>query len=192
MLASTAARDALIDNMMKAAEDYGFDGWNVDFESLSAQTGVHFVQFIKELSIRCRENGLILSVDNYIPASYNRFYDLNTQGKFVDYVIIMAYDEHYSGSPVAGSVSSLGFLKSAVENTLELVPKERVVIGIPFYTRLWSEQTVDGEIKVSSEALTMNGAADVLERRDIVPWWDETTSQNYAEYTQGDITYKIW
>lgn len=192
VLSSSSTRTVLIDRMMEEARLYGFDGWNIDFETLASKTGPHFIQFLKELSIRCRQEGIILSVDNYVPASYNEFYDLATQGRVVDYVIIMAYDEHYSGSDTAGSVASLGFLKNAVSNTLAKVPKERVIMAIPFYTRLWMEQEEAGEIRLSSEALTMNGAKEVLERNGVEAKWDEETGQNYAEYKQDGITYKIW
>lgn len=192
LLVSSAARAALIDNMMAEALKYGFDGWNIDFETLTSKTGPHYIQFIKELSVRCRQEGIVLSVDNYVPASYNEFYDLASQGEVVDYVIIMAYDEHYSGSETAGSVASLGFLKNAVKGTLKKMPKERIVMAIPFYTRLWAEQEVDGEIKLSSEALTMNGAKDVLSRNKVTAKLDEASGQNYAEYKKNGITYKIW
>lgn len=189
LLASSSARSALIENMMQEAAVYGFDGWNIDFETLTSATGPHYIQFIKELSVHCRKAGIVLSVDNYVPASYNDFYDLTSQGKVVDYVIIMAYDEHYSGSKEAGSVASLNFLKKAVNDTLAKMPRERIVMAIPFYTRLWAE---DESGKLSSEALTMNGAKDVLERNKVKAEWDTVTGQNYAEYKADGTTYKIW
>ncbi len=192
LLVSSETRAVLIDNMMAEAAKYGFDGWNIDFETLESKTGPHYIQFIKELSVRCRQEGIVLSVDNYVPASYNEFYDLEAQGKVVDYVIIMAYDEHYSGSETAGSVASLGFLKKAVNDTLKKMPKERIVMAIPFYTRLWAEQEADGAVKLSSEALTMNGAKDVLSRNKVTAQYDEASGQNYAEYKKNGITYKIW
>jgi len=192
LLSSTATRQKLIDRMMTEAETYGFDGWNIDFETLASKTGPHYIQFIKELSVRCKKAGLVLSVDNYVPAPYNAFYDLETQGKFVDYVIIMAYDEHYAGSAEAGSVASIGFLKDAVNNTMQVMPKERIVMAIPFYTRLWAEEQAGDSVKVTSEALTMNGGQDVLKRNGITAKWDADCGQNYAEYTLAGVTYKIW
>lgn len=189
LLSSSTARATLIDNMMAEAELIGFDGWNIDFETLTAATGPHYIQFLKELSVRCRRTGLVLSVDNYVPAPYNDFYDLETQGKIVDYVIIMAYDEHYSGSATAGSVASISFLKEAVNNTLSKMSRERIVMAIPFYTRLWAEGA-DGSL--SSEALTMNGAKDVLERNKVKAEWNAASGQNYAEYKKDGLTYKIW
>lgn len=188
VLSSTMARTNLIRNLVAEAEKYGLDGINIDFESLSTSTGVHFIQFLKELSVQCRNHGLVLSVDNYVPAPYNEFYDLRTQGEVVDYVIIMAYDEHYSGSPEAGSVSSINFVKEAVNNTLAKMPRERIIMGVPFYTRLWKE-TENG---LSSEALTMAGAKSVLVQNDVSPSWDEETAQNYVEYEKDGIVYKMW
>jgi len=189
LLSSSEAREKLIDNMMAEAEAIGFDGWNIDFETLTTATGPHYIQFIKELSVQCRRKGIVLSVDNYVPAPYNEFYDLKTQGKVADYVIIMAYDEHYSGSVQAGSVASLNFLKKAVNDTLAKIPRERIVMAIPFYTRLWAEGN-GGEL--SSEALTMNGAKDVLERNNAEAEWDAAAGQNYAEYEKDGLIYKIW
>lgn len=188
VLSSTSARANLIRNLVAEAEKYGLDGINIDFETLSVSTGVHFIQFLKELSVQCRNRGLVLSVDNYVPAPYNEFYDLKTQGEVVDYVIIMAYDEHYSGSPEAGSVSSINFVKEAVNNTLAKMPRERIIMGIPFYTRLWKE-TENG---LSSEALTMAGAESVLVQNGVNASWDEETAQNYVEYEKDGTVYKMW
>lgn len=192
LLSSSTARATLISNMMEEAKTYGFDGWNIDFETLTTATGPHYIQFIKELSVSCRQEGIILSVDNYVPAPYNEFYDLETQGKVVDYVIIMAYDEHYSGGDTAGSVASLNFLKDAVNNTLKKMPRERIVMAVPFYTRLWAEEELNGETKLSSKALSMDEAKDVLKKNKVEAEWDAVSGQNYAEYKSGNTTYKIW
>ncbi len=192
VLSSTAARANLIQNLIDDAKKYELDGINIDFETLSTSTGAHFIQFLKELSIQCRNTGLVLSVDNYVPAPYNEFYDLKTQGEVVDYVIIMAYDEHYSGSPEAGSVSSINFVKEAVNNTLAKMPRERIIMGIPFYTRLWKEKETEGQISLSSEALTMAGAESVLVQNGVSASWDEKTAQNYVEYEKDGTVYKMW
>lgn len=192
MLKSTKARTTLIDQMMEEAKKYGFDGWNIDFESLTEDTGTHYIQFIKELSVACRREGIVLSVDNHVPAPYNNFYDLETQGKVVDYVIIMAYDEHYSGGDTAGSVASLNFLKDAVNNTLAKMPRERIVMAIPFYARRWWEEEVNGEVKLSSDVLEIYEVDEFLKKNKVEPEWDAVTGQNYVEYKSGDTTYKVW
>jgi len=192
LFSSSAARAVLIDNMMAEAEKYGFDGWNLDFETMLSKTGPYYIQFIKELSVRCRQAGVILSVDNYVPAPYNAFYDLESQGKVVDYVIIMAYDEHYSGSAEAGSVASLGFLKDAVNNTLAMMPKERIVMAVPFYTRIWKEQEINGEHSLISEVQLMKGIDEFLKLNGLTPEWDEATGQNYVEFVQDGVINKAW
>lgn len=193
IFSSTKARTALIDNMMEEAKKIGFDGWNIDFEGMLPQTGPHFNQFLKELSIRCRKEGLVLSVDNVVSALDNPLFDLKTQGQVVDYVIIMAYDEHTAKSAVAGSVASMGFLQGAVEKALAKIPADNIIMGVPLYTRIWGEKTEAGTTSVIyTEALTMNGGKDILERNKVTAKWDADCGQNYAEYTLDGVTYKIW
>ena len=139
------AREKMIDSLMQDAREYGFDGINLDFEGLRSEAGPHYVQFIRELSIACRKEGIVLSIDNYVPSAYTEFYNRREQGIVADYVIIMGYDEHYAGGE-AGPVSSISFVDNGIKDTLEVVPKEKVINAIPFYTRLW---TTDGESQTS-------------------------------------------
>ena len=192
VLSSTVARERLVNALIAEAIKYDLDGLNIDFEELTLETGVHFVQFLKELSVKCRANGIVLSVDNYVPFSYTAYYDLKTQGKVVDYVVIMAYDEHHSGSEQAGSVASIGYVEQAIKNTCELVPNAQIIMGMPFYTRLWQEKTENGQTKVSSETKSMYAAETELSRYGVTAMWDETTKQYYAEYEQGGSVYKMW
>ncbi|HCA69421.1 MAG TPA: hypothetical protein DEP17_03095, partial [Lachnospiraceae bacterium] len=152
-------------------------------------TGIHFIQFLRELSVKCRNNGIVLSVDNYVPMPYTAYYDREEQGKIVDYVITMAYDEYHAGSEVAGPVASIGFVKDAVNNTLAEVPKEKTIIAIPFYTRLWKE-TADGE--VSSESFSMTPAENILKENEAEPKWDEEYGSYYAEYEKDGTVYRMW
>ena len=189
VLAATTTRTALIDNIISAAQSCGMDGINIDFERINdSKEGTDFIQFLRELSIRCRELGLVLSVDNYVPYDFNSRYNLAEQGVVADYVIIMAYDEHWAGSPVAGSVSSIEYVRYSIDKTLEYVPENKIVTALPFYTRLW--KTVGTE--VSSEAYPMTSVDNVLSTYDMEKVWDDTTSQNYAETTVGDTYYQMW
>ena len=189
VLASTTKRTALIDNLMDEALACGMDGINIDFENINdVACGEDFVQFLRELSIRCRANNLVLSVDNYVPYNFNAQYDLEEQGVVADYVIIMAYDEHWAGSPEAGSVASLDYVRYGIEKTCEAVPSEKIVVALPFYTRLW--KTVG--TTVSSEAYPMTSTDNVLASYGMTAEWDEETNQNYAEKTSGDAFYQIW
>jgi len=192
VLSSTAARERLVNALIAEAIRYDLEGLNVDFEMLSLATGPHFIQFLRELSVKCRANGIVLSVDNYVPSAHAAYYDWKSQGEVVDYVVIMAYDEHYAGSENAGSVASYGYLTKAVDDILTMVPKEQVIMAVPFYTRLWMESEENGVKKLTSEALAMATAEAELKRNGVTAEWDEQTRQYYAEYEKNSATYKIW
>ena len=186
-LSSTAARQNIISQLIQAAKDVGMDGINVDFESLSEDVGIHFLEFLRELSIECHKNNLVLSVDNPVPEDFTSHYDRAEQGRVVDYVIIMGYDEHYVGSE-AGSVASLPWVEQGIQDTLDEVPAERVINAIPFYTRLW--RTTGGN--VTSEAIGMDQAQQTIAENNVETYWDKTTSQNYGKYDIDNSTYQIW
>lgn len=186
-LSSTAARQNIISQLIQAAKDVGMDGINVDFESLSEDVGIHFLEFLRELSIECHKNNLVLSVDNPVPEDFTSHYDRAEQGRVVDYVIIMGYDEHYVGSE-AGSVASLPWVEQGIQDTLDEVPAERVINAIPFYTRLW--RTTGGN--VTSEAIGMDQAQQTIADNNVETYWDKTTSQNYGKYDIDNSAYQIW
>lgn len=188
ILSSTTTRQKLIDSLMNDLITYGIDGINVDFEQLSMDCGEHFVEFIRELSVACRKNGKVLSVDNYVPRDFNDYYDRKEQGIVADYVIVMGYDEHYAGSKEAGSVASIDYVEDGIAQTVKEVPAEKVINAIPFYTRIW-ETTGDG---ISSQAVDMVTAEQFISNHGITAEWDETTCQNYGEYTSGDSRYQVW
>lgn len=188
VLSHTTSRTKLINLLVQAARQYGLDGINVDLENLSEDTGPHFIQFLRELSIHCRLNQLVLSVDNPVPKEYTYHYDRKEQGVLVDYVIIMGYDEYYADSPEAGSVASYPWVKQGVEDTVAVVPAQKVINAVPFYTRVWK---TTGSI-LSSEALGMADAAGFIQRNQIETYWDKTTSQNYGEYDDGETLYQVW
>ena len=188
VLSYTSKREKLINTLMDYILEYDIDAINVDFESLSGETGEHFTQFLRELSIPCRLNGIVLSVDNYVPRESNTFYNRKEQGVVADYVIIMGYDEHWGGGGVAGSVASIGYVREGIEKTLQDVPSEKVINALPFYTRVW--KTSNGE--VTSEALGMEAAQNFITKYNVPVVWDETTCQNYGEIEMGGILYQVW
>lgn len=187
LYSSKKARTNMVNTLINDAEKYGFDGINLDFENIKSAYAKDYLQFVRELSIACERKGLVLSTDNYKPEAYNRCYNLKEQSRFVDYVIVMAYDEHYAGTD-AGSVASLPFVKEAVEATVQLVGKEHVIAGIPFYTRIWT--TTDGN--TTSRAVGMQAAVDQLNSDSQVALWNEDCGQYVASYTVGSSTRQIW
>ncbi len=188
ILSSTATRERLIAGLINEVQQYGIDGINVDFEQISMDCGEHYIEFIRELSVSCRKNGIVLSVDNYVPTGYTDHYDREEQGVVADYVIIMGYDEHYAGSEEAGSVASINYVEEGIEKTVEQVPAEKVINAVPFYTRIW--ETTGNSI--SSQAVGMEMAEEYVAAHNIEVEWDEATCQNYGEYTSGDTLYQVW
>lgn len=194
ILKSREKRANIIKQLTDAADKYGFDGINIDFEKVPKDAGIHYVQFLRELSVACRHENLYLSIDDTVPFSFNAYYDVAEQGKIADYVIIMAYDEHYDGSE-AGSVASLTYVQTALDNTLAKAPKERVVIAMPFYTRIWKVTTLtDGNVRTYSEAMSMTEAAKYLKNHAEIKYsrFDEDAGQDYYTGNSGDIEYKVW
>lgn len=188
-LSKTSSRQRLVNQLTAAAIQYELDGINVDFEEVSVDAGRAYIQFIRELSIMCRINGIILSVDNYVPTASSAHYFREEQGVFADYVIIMGYDEHYGGSEVAGSVASYGFVEEGIKNTLKEVPAEKVINGIPFYTRFWR---TDEDGNVTSDALGMNAADRKAVNNEVEPTWDPNSRQYYIEFEYQNSIYQMW
>ncbi len=198
VLTHTSVRQNLVNQIVSAAIQYNLDGINLDFESLSSEVGDAYIQFVRELSLKCANNGIVLSIDNYVPSSYTAFYNRAEQALFADYVVIMGYDEHYSGSEEAGSVASLNWVIEGVENTLKEVPANQVILGMPFYTRVWC-LTLDADASdtenvysLSSSAYGMQAAADLVSSHNAEKIWLDDCGQFYAEYEDSGDTYMIW
>lgn len=194
----TSNRQRLVNNLIAQAIQYDLDGLNLDMEYINEETARGYVEFIRELSIMCRLNGIILSVDNYVPTDYSMFYDRTEQGVFADYVIIMGYDETPKGSTTAGSVSSINFVRQGIENTLKEVPAEKVINAVPFYTRVWKltpsadEGAVDGYLASCEAEVGMDGADKYVSTNNAEVNWSEEHGQYYTEYENEDDIYKIW
>lgn len=203
VLTHTSTRQNLVNQIVSVAIQYNLDGINLDFEALNREeVGDAYIQFVRELSIKCKNNGIVLSIDNYVPTSYTSFYNRSEQANFADYIVIMGYDEHYYGSE-EGSVSSLGWVRQGVINTVAEVPANQVILGMPFYTRVWAltpdadagdNDDEDANIlySVSSQVYGMRSASTLLANQGVEKQWLEDAGQNYAEFTSEGILYKVW
>lgn len=187
LYSSRTARKTMIDTLIKDARAYGYDGINLDLENVKSDYAKDFLQFVRELSVECHKNNIILSTDNYKPEAYNNCYNLKEQSDYVDYAIVMVYDEHYAGSE-AGSVASLPFVKEAVEDMTALVPADKVVVGIPFFTRIWSVS----QTSTTSSAVGMQAAIDELNKDGQTAIWNDDAGQYVCSYDKNGVTRKIW
>ncbi|WP_287712851.1 glycosyl hydrolase family 18 protein [Blautia sp.] len=187
-LSNRTSREHLIQKLIEEAARVGLDGINVDFETLTQEEAPHFIQFIRELSISCRKNNLVLSIDDPVP-QFTSFYNRKEQGIVADYVIIMGYDEHTDGTEKAGSVASLPFVEEGIQQTLKEVPKNKVINGVPFYTRLWF---TDNAGTVTSEIMGMDQADKIVAEMGMEKYWNKEVSQNYAELATDNGLYQIW
>ncbi|MER2024449.1 MAG: glycosyl hydrolase family 18 protein [Eubacteriales bacterium] len=187
-LSTYAGRSKIIDTIVSETVRVGADGINIDFEKVNADCAPYFQEFIRELSVSCRTQGLVLSIDAYVP-TYTKYLGRAELARTADYVVCMCYDEHTSGSETAGSVSSLPFVQKGIRDTLKEVPPEQTVIALPFFTRLWK---VNENAAPASSAMGMGEAAAWLSENAANVVWDEETGQNYAEAKGVDGTSKIW
>lgn len=188
-LTTLDSRTNLIQQLIQEAQTYGFEGINVDFELIPEENGEDYIEFIRELSIACRNTGIILSVDTYPNFSFNSHYHLDEQGVFADYIVIMGYDEHYAGSQEAGSVASISYVTQGIQMALnEGIDKDRLINAIPFYSRIW--ETGDGQ--VSSKALGMQDIQDFIQTHGMTESWNAEAGQNYAETTEDGKKIQIW
>ncbi|MDO4623132.1 MAG: glycosyl hydrolase family 18 protein [Eubacteriales bacterium] len=189
VLAVYEARTKVIEQLLAAAAEVGMDGINVDFESITEESVGAYLQFLRELSIAAHAKGLVVSADNYVPL-YTQYLNRSKQAEAIDYIVIMGYDEHYAGSAEAGSVASLSFVKQGIEDTLEQVPAEQVINGIPFFCRGWT--TAYGEETPTSEAFGMEGAAAWANEKGIKLTWDSVLGQYTGQSDDGASTYSMW
>ena len=187
-LSTYAGRSKIIDTIVSETVRVGADGINIDFEKVNADCAPYFQEFIRELSVSCRTQGLVLSIDAYVP-TYTKYLGRAELARTADYIVCMCYDEHTSGSETAGSVSSLSFVQKGIRDTLKEVPPEQTVIALPFFTRLWK---VNENAAPTSSAMGMGEAAAWLSENAANVVWDEETGQNYAEAKGVDGTSKIW
>ena len=191
VLASYESRKKLIDNLINATTECGADGINIDIETTNVDTGVFFIQFLRELYLKASQKGIVISVDNYIPESNNAYYNIPEQCKVADYVIIMGYDEHYKGSD-AGSVSSLSWFTYAADLSLKKCPADQLIMGVPFYTRLWREVTDGDSVRTYSDSMDLREQEKFLAELKKEPKWLDDAGQYYYEYEKDGDTYKLW
>ncbi|QZY53974.1 glycosyl hydrolase family 18 protein [Crassaminicella profunda] len=196
ILNNEALRKKVIGQLLVYASAYDLDGINIDFENVYYEDQAKLVKFVEEIKYYTKKQNIVLSMDITVPSTSKRWskvYDRVALGNIVDYMAIMTYDEHWASSPVSGSVASIGWVEKGIVNTLKSIPEEKVLLGLPFYTRRWKESKgEDGNIKVESKAISMTYAKKMIDEKNATIIWNEEVGQYYAQYNEDGAVYKIW
>lgn len=188
VLSSTSKRQYVIDQIIKYAETYGFDGINIDIENIQTETSGVWVEFMRELYPQLKAKGLKVTVDVYMPSNWSSHYERAKVAKVCDYFMVMAYDQHWSGSEEAGSVAEIPWVEEGIQTSLQEIPKEKLVLGMPFYTRLWVERSNGLNVK----SYSMTSIQELISTWGVASELDPVSGQNYVEYAAEDGTYKVW
>lgn len=187
-------RKQLIENIIKACIEHKLDGINIDFENMKQEDINMFSRFIIELEPRMKENGLVLSVDVTAPdgaETWSMCYDRTVLGDVADYLIFMAYDQHGMGSKKSGTVAGYNWIETSIKkfiNTYE-VESEKLILGIPFYTRIWTED-MDGNLQGSAVVNMKDVDSNIP--NGVEKEWNDVLKQNFVEYTSGSKIKKMW
>lgn len=196
ILKNEKSRKKVIGQLLLYASLYDLDGINIDFENIYYEDKAALVKFVEEIKYYTKKQNLVLSMDITVPSSSKRWskvYDRKALGNLVDYMAVMTYDEHWASSPVSGSVASIGWVEKGILNTLKSIPEEKILLGLPFYTRRWKESKDEsGKVKVESKAISMTWAKKIIDEKNAPVIWNEEVGQYYAQYNEDDAVYKIW
>jgi spore germination protein YaaH len=192
-------RQNMIRQLLQYSKMYQLQGINFDIENVKSEDGPLVTQFLREAAPYLHEAGLIVSMNITFSAGENNnwssFYQRKELSQVNDYLIVMAYDEHTGARTGSGSVASLPWVEQNLQMLLKEVPNNKLILGVPLYTRLWKEQqNADGTTEITAKALTMDKVKEWLSKTGVNPVYDEKSGQNYAEYYAADekATYKIW
>ncbi|MEG1989645.1 MAG: glycosyl hydrolase family 18 protein [Clostridia bacterium] len=188
LMNSESSRENLIKNILKILKEDNLDGINIDFENMLENDRLFYTQFIRELAPLVRKEGKVLSVDMY----FVKYIDRAGVGAATDYVMFMGYDQRGSWSSESGSISEISWVEENINSLIKDsgIPANKIILGIPFYTRLWTEKV--GSTKPTTTIYTMKQALEYVNKNNLKPKYDEKSGQNYVEHTKGSLTYKMW
>ena len=184
-------RNRLIDNIIDLIVKYNLDGINIDFENMYMEDKAMFNRFLIELEPRLNEMGKVLSVDVTAPdgsETWSMCFDRNTISKVADYIIFMAYDQYGANSRKEGTTAGCDWVEANVIKFLgqEGVNPDKLILAVPFYTRLWVEGDKDSPYSVDMKSVDKVIPANVEKK------WDDNLKQYYVEYTEDGAVHKMW
>ena len=187
-------RKQLIEQIVEACVTYDLDGINIDFENMKQEDKDLYSRFIIELTPRLKEIGMVTTVDVTAPdgsETWSMCFDRYVIGDVADYIIFMAYDEYGASSTTAGTTAGYDWIQLNLVKFLqtEEIEPDKLILGIPFYTRLWTEDSA-GEV-LRNPTVNMDDIEEVLPD-DVERTWNDNLKQYYVEYQDGENTRKMW
>lgn len=192
VLCDTSKREHVIKQLLAYISLYNLDGINIDFEAVSKDDAKYYIQFLRELAPLMKKQNAVLSVDMFVPTSWSMYYNRVEVGKIANYICVMAYDEHTKNSEMPGTVASYEFVANGIKNTLKEVSQEKIILGIPFYVRVWRESG-DG---FSLKNYSMDKALEIFNSNNVKFKWLDFEKCFYGEYdtieNSETVTYKTW
>jgi spore germination protein YaaH len=186
-------REKTINQVVNYAVENKIQGINIDFENMKEIDVNVFSQFVRELSALLRNKGIVVSIDVTVPdgsPTWSLCYDRKELNDAVDYIILMAYDQHGISSSNPGSVAALNWVETNINKMLNLgVDKEKLILGIPFYSRVW---TSEGD-KTTSYPIGMQDELNYLNMGNMGnKEWLADEGQYYLEFASGNKTVRLW
>lgn len=190
-LSNENSRKKIIDKTIELCKKYGMKGLNIDFEGFKISDRDLFTTFVKELSEKAKSENIMISVDVTPQISSDvtkEPYDRKALAEICDLVVIMAYDQHWSSSEKSGSVAEYPWVEGSINVLFKSIPRDKMILGVPLYSRLWCEKNG----KVSSKAISMDQTNNIIGSKGLTPKWNDECGQFYVEFNEGDALYKIW
>ena len=189
------ARNKFVNDIINYAVGYNLDGINIDFEYMNEEDKMLFTQFVREISALCHINGLMVSCDVTVLSNNSKWslcYDRKSLSDSVDHMCVMFYDQYSGSGGKAGSVAQLSWTAASLKNILNQIPNNKLILAIPFYTRLWEEKEQNGATKATSVVFNMRDSQNLIREKGLTPVWDEQSGQYYVQYEYEGAAYKLW
>ena len=189
-LSNEKTRKKIINKTLELCKKYGMKGINIDFEHTKIDDRDYITDFVKEFRQAAGEDFIItVDVTPQISADVTKEpYDRKALAEIADYMVVMAYDQHWGSSDKAGSVAQYKWVEGSINVLFRNIPNKKMILGVPLYTRIWKE---DGG-KVTSKTISMDEVARIIASKGLKPVWDKESQQNYIEYQENGADYKIW
>lgn len=192
LLADGKAQQKVIKQLLVYSSLYNLDGINIDFENVYDDDKERLTQFVEKLTSALHQQNIVVSIDVTVPSNspfWSTCYDRKKLSAIVDYIMVMTYDEHWSRSQKSGPVASLNWVDTGIKKMLTEVPKDKLLLGVPFYTREW-EEGENGRVK--AKTLSMAMVDNLIKEKNLDVIWLEDKGLNYTEYYQEGNRYRIW